>query len=84
MKLTTHFQLVKTLRMSGATPILPLYNFMLWTRSTTPFFFFSPLWNENLHIYIMQSKYKMYINSAHRIPQVIETKLQVTVRRHSI
>jgi hypothetical protein len=34
--LTSHFHLVQRLRISGAIPLLPLYAFMAWTRTTLP------------------------------------------------
>jgi hypothetical protein len=36
VRLTTHLDLVPKLRMSGATPLLPLYAFMAWTGTTLP------------------------------------------------
>jgi hypothetical protein len=32
--MTTHFRLTSRLRMSGGMPLLPLYDFMAWTRRT--------------------------------------------------
>lgn len=37
MTLTTHFQLVLWLWMTGAIPLLPLQAFMTWTRTASPF-----------------------------------------------
>ena len=33
--LTIHFLLLSRLRMNGATPLLPLYTFMVWIRKTS-------------------------------------------------
>jgi hypothetical protein len=35
--LTTHLHLVPRLRMSGAIPLLPLYDFMAWTETKFPY-----------------------------------------------
>jgi hypothetical protein len=39
MLLSIHFHIVPRLRMSGATPLLPLYAFKAWTEITLHFFF---------------------------------------------
>jgi hypothetical protein len=36
VKLTTYLHIVPRLRMTGAIPLLPLYAFMAWLRTTLP------------------------------------------------
>jgi len=40
VKLTSHLHLVRKLRTSAATPLLPLYEFMAWTGKTSAVFRF--------------------------------------------